>query len=331
MPANLPPQYYKLEREFKAEGDPHEKLRLARLLLAMMPKHKGTDKLQAELKSKISKLKEQVESGGARHGAHRTESLDKVEREGARQIILVGPPNSGKSSLLDSLTNAKPQIGDFPFTTQQPTAGMLEFETVHLQLIDTPPIAAEHMDTYLPNLVRAADLVVLVADVTDSEMEANLQIVIDRLADKRIRLLAQQPATDADPLYAYKPTIIAAHKHLEEQGAAAVGRLARKFPGWSVVPTSILDDESLERLKGAIFAALHIIRVYTKRIGHEVEWKDPIVLPVGGTVEEAAFSIHKDFALKLQFARVWGAHTFDGQKVKSSYVLADRDVIEFHI
>jgi small GTP-binding protein len=331
MPANLPPQYYKLEREFRAEGDPHERLRLARELLAMMPKHKGTDKLQAEMKAKISKLKEQVESGGARHGAHRIETHDHIDREGSRQIILIGPPNSGKSSLLDSLTNAKPQIGDFPFTTRHPTAGMMEFETVHFQLIDTPPIAAEHMDAYLPNLVRAADLVALVADVADEQVEANLRIVFDRLEEKRVRLSAVPPEPDADPSYAFKPTLIIAHKYLEEHGVEAVGRLKATFSGFTVVPTSILDDESLERFKAAAFAALGIIRVYTKRIGHEVEWKDPIVLPAGGTVEQAALSIHKDFAQKLQFAKIWGAHTFDGQRVKSSYVLADRDVIEFHI
>jgi len=331
MPANLTPQYYKLEREFKAERDPQEKLRLARELLAIMPKHKGTDKLQAELKAKISKLKEQAESGGARHGAHRTDTHDHIEREGARQIILIGPPNSGKSSLLDSVTNAKPQIADFPFTTQQPTAGMMEFETVHLQLVDTPPIAREHMDAYLPNLVRAADLVALVADVTDVEAEAHLQIVMGRLEEKHIRLWPGSPAADLDPLYAFKPTIILAHKYLEKHGLEVVNRLKAAFAGFTVVPTSILDDGSLEAFKAAVFSALAVIRVYTKRIGHDVEWKDPIVLPAGGTVMQAALSIHKDFAKKLQFAKIWGAHTFDGQRVKSSYVLADRDVIEFHI
>lgn len=331
MPANLTPQYYKLEREFKAERDPQEKLRLARELLAIMPKHKGTDKLQAELKAKISKLKEQVESGGARHGAHRTDSHDHIEREGARQIILIGPPNSGKSSLLDSLTNAKPQIADFPFTTQQPSAGMMEFETVRFQLVDTPPIAAEHMDAYLPNLVRAADLVALVADVTDPDVETHLRIVFDRLEEKRIRLCAGNPGDAPDPLYAFKPTIILAHKYLEEHGLEVVDRIRGAFAGFTVVPTSILDDRSMESFKAAIYSALEIIRVYTKRIGHDVEWKDPIVLPVGGTVEQAALSIHKDFARNLQFAKIWGAHTFDGQRVKSSYVLADKDVIEFHI
>jgi ribosome-interacting GTPase 1 len=332
MPANLTPQYYKLEREFKAERDPQEKLRLARELLAIMPKHKGTDKLQAELKAKISRLKEQVESGGARHGAHRTDVHDHIAREGSRQIVLIGPPNAGKSSLLDSLTNARPLVGDFPFTTQEPTAGMMEFETVHFQLIDTPPIAAEHMDTCLPNLVRAADLALLVADVTDPHVEAAIRIVRDRLEEKHIRLCpGRSSEATADPLFACKDTLIAAHKYLEEHGAEVVARLRTACPGFTVVPTSILDDDSLVALKAAVFAALRIIRVYTKRIGHEVEWKDPIILPIGATVEEAARSIHKDFAQKLQFAKIWGPHTYDGQRVKNSYVLADRDVIEFHI
>ncbi|RKX18851.1 MAG: GTP-binding protein [Candidatus Zixiibacteriota bacterium] len=331
MPANLPPQYYALEKEFKKETDLHEKLRLAKELLGVMPKHKGTDKLQADLKAKISKLKKQIESGRKKHGARRADTLDHIEKEGAAQIILVGPPNSGKSSLLDSLTNLKPAIADYPYTTREPSAGIMTFETVQFQLVDTSPISKEQLDTYLLNLIRQADLVVVVADVSDAGLESGLKVVFDRLIEKRIVLVPQVTKKNDDPRIAYKKTIIAAHKYLEKNGEKGLKKLRDLYPEFTIIPTSILDDDSLNNFKAAIFNSLGIIRVYTKRIGHDVDYVDPIILPVGGTVEDAAIALHKDFAYKLQYAKVWGKGKFKGQRVKNSFVLSDKDVIEFHI
>ncbi|OQX92525.1 MAG: hypothetical protein B6D58_02525 [candidate division Zixibacteria bacterium 4484_95] len=331
MPANLPPQYYALEKEFKKETDLHEKLRLAKELLGVMPKHKGTDKLQADLKAKISKLKKQIESGRKKHGARRADTLDHIEKEGAAQIILVGPPNSGKSSLLDSLTNLKPAIADYPYTTREPSAGIMTFETVQFQLVDTSPISKEQLDTYLLNLIRQADLVVVVADVSDVGLESGLKVVFDRLIEKRIVLVPQVTKKNDDPRIAYKKTIIAAHKYLEKNGEKGLKKLRDLYPEFTIIPTSILDDDSLNNFKAAIFNSLGIIRVYTKRIGHDVDYVDPIILPVGGTVEDAAIALHKDFAYKLQYAKVWGKGKFKGQRVKNSFVLSDKDVIEFHI
>lgn len=331
MPANLTPQYYKLEKEFKAETDPHEKLRLAKELLAIMPKHKGTDKLQAELKAKISKLTAQAESAGRKHGAHRVDPHTHIDREGAGQIILIGPPNSGKSSLLDALTNCAPLIGDYPYTTQEPMAGMTLYDTVHLQLIDTPPISAEHLEHYLPNLVRQADLVAVVLDVTSPDLEGGFGVVCSRLAEKRIRLVPAIPDPIEDPTQAYKKTVIAAHKFLDEGGADGLQRFRHAHPEYNILPTSVLDDDSLNGFLGGVFAALGVIRVYTKRVGHDVDYVDPIILPVGGTVEDAALALHKDFAHNLQYAKIWGEGKFEGQRVKNNYVLSDRDVIEFHI
>ena len=296
-----------------------------------MPKHKGTDKLQADLKAKISKLKSQVESGPAKHGAHRADAHSHIVREGAAQVILIGPPNTGKSSLLASLTHARPLIGDYPFTTQEPLAGMTEFETVHFQLIDTPPISAEHMEPYLPNLVRAADLVVFVLDLAAGGLQKQFMTVAARLEEKHIIICPRASPDAHDPRMLCKKTLVAAHKYLDAGGEQAVAQARALYPGFNFVPTSISDLASLERFKAAIFTSLDIIRVYTKRIGHDPEYKDPIILPVGGTVEQAALSIHKDFAHKLQFAKVWGAGKFEGQRVKNSFVLSDKDVIEFHI
>jgi ribosome-interacting GTPase 1 len=330
MPANLPPQYYELEREFKKETDPNEKLRLAKELLAMMPKHKGTDKLQADLKAKISKLKKQMDGGGKKHGARHVDLHTHIPKEGAAQIIMIGAPNSGKSTILDTLTNSKPLIGDYPYTTREPLAGMTEFETIQLQLIDTPPISDEYFENYMPNLIRQADIVLLIVDVSTPGYESRLEALLARLAEKRLELVPEIPENPDDPRICYKKTLIAAHKYLDE-GEPGYKKIAELYRDFRVIPSSILDDDSMENLKKEIFESLNIIRVYTKRVGHEPDYTDPIILPVGGTVEDAAKTLHKDFAYKLQFAKIWGDGKFEGQKVRDSFVLSDKDIIEFHI
>lgn len=332
MPANLPPQYYELERQFNKETDIAEKLRLAKELLAIMPKHKGTDKLQADLKAKISKLKIQLESGGKKHGAHHHgDPFSHIEKEGAGQIILIGPPNSGKSSILDYYTNARPLIADYPFTTHEPMTGMMPFETIQFQLIDTPAIGDLPMPPYLPNLIRQADLMLLVLDVTDSEIDRQLANINDKLKEKNIALSSPEKKGDTDAKYVYKKTLIAAHKYSPPDSDKNLAKIRLKFEGIPILSTSILESELMEKLKRAIFDSLDIIRVYTKRSGHEPDFKDPVVLPKGSTVGDAALRLHKDFALKLQYAKIWGKGKFEGQRVKSNFVLTDEDIVEFHI
>ncbi len=330
MPANLPPQYYELEREFRHERDPREKLRLAQELLRMMPKHKGTDKLQADMKAKISKLKKQLEPGGKGSGARQT-SVDFVEREGAGQIVLIGPPNSGKSSLLESLTNAKPLVADYPYSTREPMAGMMDFETIQIQLIDTPPVSDQIYENYMSNLVRNADLVLFVCDLSDPNMLTRVNCVLERLDEKRISLSPQTDEQPEDPRFRVQKALICGHKMHDDEFGERQAKLENRFPGFRVLFTSIIDDDSLGQLKRALFEALGIIRIYTKHIGKEVELVDPVILKTGGTVQEAANAIHKDFGYKLKFAKIWGRGKFDGQRVNGDYGLCDGDIIEFHI
>lgn len=332
MPANLPPQYYELERSFRAERDPREKLRMAEELLRIMPKHKGTDKLQADMKAKISDLKKQISTGDKGHGAKHAVTHDHIEREGAGQVILIGPPNSGKSSLVDSLTHAAPEVGDYPYTTREPQAGMMPYETIQIQLIDTPPIAPDLYEPYMNNLIRAADLVVLVVDPFDPKLQSAVEHILERLSSKHIRLSGPDADSSQDPLWVTKRAIIAVHRAPEDESIQAWRDvLNRLLPGIPQITTSVLDDSVLQGFKRATFDALKIVRVYTKHIGKDVELIDPVVLPIGSTVEQAAASIHKDFAAKLKFARLWGHGKFEGQRVQRDYVLADGDVVEFHI
>ena len=332
MPANLPPQYYELEREYNAERDPREKLRLAQELLRIMPKHKGTDKLQAEMKAKISRLRKEIEGGGGGKGAARqTTAKDHIEKEGAGQVILIGAPNCGKSSLVDTLTGAEPEVADYPYTTREPLPGMMVFETVQIQLIDTPPISPDLYENYLSGLVRNADLVVLVCDLEAGTMRQDLQFIIDTLREKRIILQAEVAEEPEDPRFCYKKTVLCAHKEYEDEDGAKRAGLAEMFPGFAMVATSIIDDDSMDAFRRTIFDALGIIRVYTKPVGHDADFKDPIILPIGGTIADAAEHLHKDFLQKLKFAKVWGKGKFDGQRVQNDFGLNDEDIVEFHI
>lgn len=331
MPANLPPQYYDLEKEFQAEKDIREKLRLAQELLRIMPKHKGTDHLQADMKTKIAKLKQQIESGSTSHGARQTTAKDYIEKEGARQAILIGAPNSGKSALVDSLTSAKPLVADYPYSTREPLTGMMIYESVQLQLIDTPPISSELYENYLTGLIRNADLVVLVCDLEADSIFEDLKYITSRLEEKRIILQSEIMENPEDSRFCYKKTILCAHKNYEDENGIKREKLSESFPGFAIVSTSIIDDDSLDAFRKAVFDALNIMRIYTKPVGSEADYKNPIVVPIGSTVENAAFALHKDFAKKLKFAKIWGADKFDGQRVQSNFELNDGDILEFHI
>ena len=330
MPANLPPQNYELEREFRTEKDPRERLRIAEELLRIMPKHKGTDKLQADMKAKISKLKKMISEPQKGGGGGRHVHLDHIEKEGAGQVILIGPPNAGKSSLVDALTNAKPLVADYPFSTREPLAGMMTYETIQIQLIDTPPIAVDAYESYLSGLIRNADLVVLVADLAAATYLEDLQVVMRTLEEHRVVLRPTAATPSDDPRYCYKKTIICAHKLFEDESGWKRQALEETFPGFRLVPTSILDDTSLEIFKRVVFESLSIMRVYTKPVGKEVDLVDPIILAPEAKVADAAARLHKDIAEKLKFAKIWGKGKHDGQRVTSDFKLSDGDIVEFH-
>ena len=149
MPANLTPQYFEAEKRFRAAQSPEEKIEALQIMLAVMPKHKGTDKLHADLRRKIAKITQEAE-----HQAATNKASFFIKKEGAGQVILIGLPNTGKSQLLASLTEALPEIADYPYTTKSPLIGMMRFENVQLQLVDTPPVAIRDSRTWLINLAR---------------------------------------------------------------------------------------------------------------------------------------------------------------------------------
>jgi len=320
MPANLPPQYFDVEKKYREAKDLREKLAYLQELLAIIPKHKGTEKLQADLKRKISKLKDtistQKKSGGT--GG----SWYQVEKQGAGQVVLVGLPNSGKSSLLNTLTNAHAEVALYPYTTNLPQVGMMEYRDIKIQIIDTPPLYDE-APPWLFGLYRNGDILAVVLDST-ADVNKDFQSILSMLAVHNICIKEGEPGD-------VKRTIIVLNKIDHSRSDAAASFTTAHKGEFKINQVSSEKATGIEQLKNAIYAALDIIRVYTKKIGHPIERKDPVVLRKGTTVIDAAEHIHKDFRKNLKFARLWSDSEYNGQRVEKNHVLADGDVLEFHV
>jgi ribosome-interacting GTPase 1 len=330
MPANLTAQYKAAEERYRRAAAHEERLDALREMLALLPKHKGTEKLQADLRKRISKLVD--EGAHAAQSGHHGPEVGHVKKEGAGQWVLLGPPNAGKSSLLKALTHAHPEVADYPFTTRFPQPGMMPFEDVQVQLVDTPAVAAGHAVSWLPNLARNSDGLLLVIDVTADDLAEGWRAVGEVLERARVWPRGRPRPADASPLLAERPTIVAANK-LDEDGDGTFAALARE-----VVPddlpflrVSARTGEGLGALRPVLFRELRRIRVYSKEPGNKVDEGKPFVLPTGATVENLAALVHRDLAARLHFARIWGAHArFEGQQVDRHHVLEDRDVVELH-
>jgi len=326
MPANLTPAYREAEARFKSAVTREEKIACLEDMLRVIPKHKGTEKLQGELRSRISKLKrEPRKKGGASRLSHR------IPHEGSGQVVLVGPPNVGKSSLVTALTHATPEVADYPMTTREAVPGMMAFEDVHFQLVDLPPLCEEHVDPWVYDLVRAGDLAWLIVSI--EHPLAGIDLVAQLLTAKAIGLYpaGHDAPADTRPGWVYQPTLLVV-TGMDREGAAedlAALEELLEVP-WPIVPVSCVTRVGLDVLGPRTFEALDIIRVYGKEPHEEPDRERPFTLPRGSTVGDLARSIHKDIADGLKFARVWGPSAFDGQSVKAVHELQEGDVVELH-
>ena len=329
MPANLPPQYFEVEKKLRSARDPEEKIALMEELLSIIPKHKGTEKLQAMYKSKIAKLRSQSQKKAAvaRHTAPHH-----IDKSGAGQAVLIGPPNSGKSQLVKSLTNAEPEVADYPFTTHKPYPAMMPYENVQVQLVDTPPITQDYMETWHPELIKNGDVIVLVFSLDKSDPAEEFLILQEILKDKRIEFLPAQEKTEEQPGIFFKKCLIVLNK-CDVEETKETEELFKEFfgPDFHLIPISAKEGTNLDRLRKEIFDSLNVLRVYSKIPGKKPSFKDPFVFKKGSTMMDMARAVHKDFAEKLKFARIWGEKKYEGQKVNRDYILEDGDIIELHI
>lgn len=327
MPTNLPPEYYRIEEQFRTAETIPERIMFLEEMLSVVPKHKGTDKLRADLRRKLAKLKESAETrrGGSRHG-----SPFQVEREGAGQVAVIGAANTGKSSLVRALTNAEPEIGDYPFTTTVPLPGMMQFENVAIQLIDTPPLSPEFEDAQLMHLIRLADLAILLLDLQGPTLE-QYEESLALLERHRIIPRSRQERYAGDPRrLTFKPLLVLVNKADDESYDSDFGALCelledRPCPFY---PISAQTGRGLERVPGLVFSGLDLVRVYARPPGQEPSFSTPFVMKRGGTVEDFAAKVHKDFVERLRSARVWGHGVYDGQQVGRDHVLHDGDIVE---
>lgn len=328
MPANLPPEYYEAEKVLRAAKTNEEKVRALEEMVRVTPHHKGTDKLLGKLRQRIKKLKEQTEkkAGGTRRGF-----LYGVTREGAAQVMLVGLPNSGKSALLDSLTNAGPQVAPWPFTTRFPQPGMMTFENIQIQLVDLPPMGDEASVSWLPNVLFGSDGYCIVLDAADEPALA-FQMVQEELARWKIALRARGDLSPPGEGWRKKHTLLAVTKVDAPGGGEGYSELESSLGNsYHIVPFSAHDKELQEGFRRALFETLAIMRIYTRAPGKKPDLGSPFILDVGSTILDAAAAVHKDFASGLKFARVWGSGKFEGQQVQRDYVLHDGDIIELRI
>ncbi len=312
MPANLTADYLAAEQAYKQADTQAEKIAALEQMLATLPKHKGTEKMQAEIRRKLSQARKESQKKGAAHAA----PAYFIKREGAGQVVLIGPPNSGKSMLVGRLTHARPEVADYPFTTRMPTPGMMPFEDVQIQLVDTPAISAEYMEPWMAQVIRAAHAAVLVVDPNHADALGQIEFILEKLEGWRLappRLLAGNKADQPGA---------------EENLSAIGGLYGGRFP---CVPVSAVTGLGLDRLAREVFGALDVVRFYSKPPGRKPDLDAPYVIRRGATVHEAAAHVHRDFAGHLKYARLFRmGQEHGGLMVERTHVVEDQDVLEFH-
>jgi small GTP-binding protein len=328
MPTNLPPEYFAAEKEYKNAVEIEDKISTLENLISTIPKHKGTDHLRADLRRKLSKLKDAAISVKKKS---KQDSAWHIDKEGAGRVAVIGAPNVGKSALIAALTNATPKISEYPMTTWLPTPGMMPYEDIKVQLIDTPPLTKEHSESELFNLIKVSNLALLLIDLQGFPFE-QVEDSLEILAQHKIAPI-QRKEMYADIMnMTFIPFILVVNKSDTKNFADDYKVFCDLLEEQCIkITISTKTRENLEELKNLIYEKLQIMRIYSKKPGKSPEMNAPFVLNIGSTLEEFAAKVHKDFISDLKSARIWGKGVFDGQQVGRDHVLNDGDVVELHL
>lgn len=327
MPANLPPTYFAAEEVYRQASTPAEKIEALQAMLAVMPKHKGTDHLKADLRAKIARLTQEAERKG---GGPARAQIYSVRKEGAGQVVLAGPPNVGKSQLLAALTEANPKVAPYPFTTQLPQPAMMLHENVHIQLVDLPPITEQATHAWMRPILRQADLMLLVVDLSEDAL-SELEAILAELEAVRIEPVCRAERETGTMLVAEVPCLIVANK-VDAPGASDVLELLEdEVAGrWPVLAVSAEAGLRLAQLRKLIFQRLEVVRIYTRAPGRQPDMSRPVVMPAGSTLQDLAEALPRSFEHGVRYALVWGSGKFQGQRVSRTYVPQDGDIVELY-
>jgi ribosome-interacting GTPase 1 len=329
MPTNLPADYYNAEERFRSATTPEDKVKFLEEMMSTIPKHKGTDHLRADLRKKISKLKTATTS---KKSSRKQVSPYHINKEGAGQIVIIGCTNAGKSTLVQTQTNAEPEVSPVPFTTWSPMPGMMAIENIQVQLIDTPPFSEEYIDPEFLNLIRRVDLVLILLDLHTDPVQ-QLKLIYQKLEENRIAPQHLEGRIDSEGFLLYVPSLVVVNKHDSEEYEEHY-QIFRELldQDYLTMPISAKTGYNLDAFKKTIFDMLGVIRVYSKAPGKEPDLTAPFVIEKGTQLEDFAGKVHKDFKDNLKSARIWGASAdFEGQMVSRDHVLEDEDVVELQI
>lgn len=351
MPANLTPEYHRAEEAYRSATTTNERLEALQWMLRSIPKHKGTDRMQADLKSRIAQAKQQIAKAAMNGGA--TGKRQKIGKQGIGRAILVGCPNSGKSSLLSVLTRANPVIADYPFTTMIAQPGMMDFYDVKIQIVDLPGITADFIDPETFEYVRTADLVLLVVDLSSDTIVEDTQAVLEQFEKSKTKLARTSSVDPVKVGVTYTRAMMVFNK-IEAEGSKDRIDFFREMiqVDWDYVCVSSKDPRSIEKLPSLLFQQLGKVRVYSRDpITKNADLATPFVLSQGESIIDFASKIHLDLAKRVKSARVWTTSTNNssdslsnspyrnvqeteanrfgiGSIVSTDYQLCDRDIVE---
>jgi hypothetical protein len=298
MAVNAGPEYFAAEKHYLEAHTIEDKMFYLQEMIRLAPKHKGSENMVAELKRRLIKLKTEQEKERKKKKGKSTG----IKKEGHAQVVLYGPTNAGRSSLLMALTNAKPKIADYPFTTAKPEIGTLDLEGIKVQTIELPANSSRE----LLSISMTSDLLLIV--ITNfSEFLQTLEI----LKQNNIR--------------GKKLVVINKADIISEQEANKFKNLA------NILFVSAKTGKGIDKLKEAIFQNINLMRVYTKEPGKKPT-PDPVVLKKDSTIKDLAGRIRRDFVERFESARIWGKSArFPGQIVGLEHVLKDKDIVELYI
>ena len=328
MPANLTPEYHKADKRYRAAGTDSERLAALEEMLRVIPKHKGTEHMRADLKKKVSKLKADMQSGSKKGGGKQVDIFH-IPLGGAGQVVLIGTPNSGKSSIVGAMSNAKVNIADFEFSTQSPVPGMINFEDVHIEVVDMPPVSADYTPAGMVNAYRNCDIIGIVIDLSTNCLE-QMELCLAYLEEHKLLADEQTDSQDQSGNRLGRDAFVICTKADKvSDGTLETFKelIQRKF---DYVQISAETGDGLDELSKFLFDRLKVVRVYTKKPGHDADMKDPFALKQGDTVMDLANAVHRELAEKLKSAKIWGTGVYDGQSVPREHILHDKDVVELH-